>query len=215
MSKKNDNYIKIETPFKRDIDGTKKLIYGDFRSEALEYLKNNQFEWTEKIDGTNTVVKWDGHEVHFEGHNANSQMAADLIQYLNSKFNINEAEELFEQSFGEEPVEIYGEGYGAGIQKGGLYREDKSFIVFDVYLPNQNLWLKRSDVYDIAEEFDVDYVPVIMNGTIDEAIEYVKKSPVSTIGKAPMEGLVGRPLVELFDRRGGRIIVKVKVCDFT
>ena len=70
-----------------------------------------------KIDGTNTVIKWDGHSVHFEGHNANSQMAGDLIQYLESKFCTNEAEELFEQSFGEEPVEIYGEGYGAGIQK--------------------------------------------------------------------------------------------------
>jgi hypothetical protein len=38
---------------------------------------------------------------------------------------------------------------------------------------------------------------------------------MSTIGKTSMEGLVGRPLVELFDRRGGRIIVKIKVCDFT
>jgi hypothetical protein len=26
--------------------------------------------------------------------------------------------------------------------------------------------------------------------------------------------LVGRPKVELFDRRGNRIIVKVKCCDF-
>lgn len=215
MSHTNDNYIKIETPFKRDVDGTKKLIDGNFRSEALEYLKDNQFEWTEKIDGTNTVIKWDGHSVHFEGHNANSQMAGDLIQYLESKFCTNEAEELFEQSFGEEPIEIYGEGYGAGIQKGGLYRKDKSFIIFDVYLPNQNLWLRRSDVYDIAKEFNVDHVPVIMNGTVNDAVEYVKTSPMSTIGTAPMEGIVGRPFVELFDRRGNRIIVKVKVCDFT
>ena len=29
-----------------------------------------------------------------------------------------------------------------------------------------------------------------------------------------MEGLVGKPLVELTDRRGKRIITKVKICDF-
>ena len=54
-----------------------------------------------------------------------------------------------------------------------------------------------------------------MNGTVNDAVEYVKTSPMSTIGTAPMEGIVGRPFVELFDRCGGRIIVKVKACDFT
>lgn len=39
--------------------------------------------------------------------------------------------------------------------------------------------------------------------------------PKSTIGTAPMEGLVGRPVVELKDKNGKRLIVKVKVCDFT
>lgn len=215
MSKANDNYIKIETPFKRDIEGTKQMIYGDFRSKSLDYLKDNIFEWTEKIDGMNIVVKWDGHNVSFEGHNANSNISGDLIKYLEEHFSTSEAEELFEQSWGEEPVEIYGEGYGAGIQKGGLYRNDKSFIVFDVYLPNQNLWLRRSDVYEVAKEFGVDHVAVIMESNLDNAIRYVNTKPVSTIGTAPMEGLVGRPLEELFDRRGKRIIVKVKVCDFT
>jgi hypothetical protein len=53
-----------------------------------------------------------------------------------------------------------------------------------------------------------------MRGNIEEAVEYVKKRPISTIGAAPMEGLVGRPSVELCDRRGNRIIVKIKACDF-
>jgi hypothetical protein len=214
MGKKNDNYIKIETPFKRDIEGTKKMVYGDFRSESLEYLKNNIFQWTEKIDGMNIVVKWDGHNVTFEGHNKNSQIAGDLIQYLESKFSTNEAEELLEQTFGEEAVELYGEGYGTGIQKGGDYRKDKSFIMFDIYLPNQNLWLNRYDVNEIAKMFGIESVPIIFEGTLNEAIDYVKANPNSTIGIAKMEGLVGRPKVELFDRRGNRIIVKVKCCDF-
>ena len=106
MGKRNDNYIKIETPFKRDMDGSKKLIIGDYRSEALEYLAPLNFQWTEKIDGTCCVVRWTGHEFEIEGHNKNSQMACDLIDYIKSKFTTNEAEELIEQNFGETIVEF-------------------------------------------------------------------------------------------------------------
>lgn len=31
-------YEKIETVFNRDIEGTKKLIIGDFRNETIEFL---------------------------------------------------------------------------------------------------------------------------------------------------------------------------------
>jgi hypothetical protein len=54
-----------------------------------------------------------------------------------------------------------------------------------------------------------------MEGTIEEAVEFVKTKPMSTIGTAPMEGLVGRPKMELRDRAGKRVIVKIKVKDIT
>ena len=34
-------YQKIETLYKRDMEGTKKLIEGSFRNELVEYLKDN------------------------------------------------------------------------------------------------------------------------------------------------------------------------------
>ena len=34
-------YIKIETRFERDVDGTKKLVGGKYRNETIEYLKDN------------------------------------------------------------------------------------------------------------------------------------------------------------------------------
>ena len=43
---------------------------------------------------------------------------------------------------------------------------------------------------------------------------FVKTKPWSTIGKAKMEGIVGRPMIELKDRMGKRVIVKVKVRDY-
>lgn len=36
-------YTKIETPFIRDMSGTKKLIEGEFRSEAVKFLSNKGF----------------------------------------------------------------------------------------------------------------------------------------------------------------------------
>lgn len=55
----------------------------------------------------------------------------------------------------------------------------------------------------------------LFEGTIKNAIEFVKTKPKSNIGNADMEGVVGRPLLELRDRMGKRIIVKVKVRDYT
>ena len=66
-------------------------------------------------------------------------------------------EELFEQKFGQMQVILFGEGYGPRIQKGGgKYRDDASFILFDVYLPQKNLWMKRDAVEDIAKTFGID-----------------------------------------------------------
>ena len=46
-------YVKIETPFIRAEDGSKKLIEGKYRNETVAYLKDSLWEFTEKIDGTN------------------------------------------------------------------------------------------------------------------------------------------------------------------
>ena len=65
----------------------------------------------------------------------------------------------------------------------------------------------------MARYFGIDVVPVIMRGKIQDAIDFVKTHPASTIGTAKMEGLVGRPTVELQTSNGNRVIVKVKVRD--
>lgn len=166
-------YHKIETLFERDTNGTKKLIEGAFRNDAVKYLANN-----------------------------------DLITIFGSI----EAEEMFEQKFGEADVILFGEGYGPGIQKGGEYRDNVSFILFDVLIGNT--WLKRDSVEDIAKTFGIDIVPIIFVGNLWQAVDFVKTKPKSTIGTANMEGVVGRPIIEMKDRLGKRIIVKIKVCDF-
>jgi len=205
-------YNKIETVFKRDDNGTKKLIEGVFRNETVEYLKDNKWIFTEKIDGTNIRIFWDGHRVSFGGRTDNAQIPSHLINRLNDLFGGETNAQLFEQKFGSSEVELFGEGYGAKIQSGGLYRADVDFILFDILIGD--FFLKEEDCQEIAKSFGIDYVPIILEGTIKEAIEFIKTKPMSTIGKAPMEGVVGRTKIEIKDRKGERVIVKIKVRDF-
>lgn len=206
-------YHKIETIFERDTDGSKKLIPGKWRNKTVEYLRNNSWFFTEKIDGTNIRVHWDGHKVSFGGRTDSAQIPVPLMNYLIATFSGEINEQLFEQKFGETEVTLYGEAYGPKIQKGGgLYRDDVSFILFDVLIGD--VWLERHNVEDIANTFGIDVVPLMGVGTIQDAIEWVKEKPMSYIGKAPMEGIVARPVVEIRDRMGKRVIVKIKVKDF-
>lgn len=205
-------YEKIETVFNRDMEGTKKLIEGSYRNSTIEFLKDNNWIFTEKIDGTNIRVVWDGHKVSFYGRTDKVNTPNDLLNKLNELFGGTVNEEVFEQKFGENQVILFGEGYGAKIQNGGNYRKDVSFILFDVLVGNT--YLTRDNVEDIAKTFGIDIVPIIFIGNIQKAVDFVKDEPKSTIGTANMEGVVGRPVTELKDRMGHRVIVKVKVRDF-
>lgn len=205
-------YHKIDTVFERDTEGTKKLLPGRFRDKTVEFLKNARWVFTEKFDGTNIRIHWDGHRVEFGGRTERAQIPAPLVNVLNAMFGGEENEQLFEQKFGDTDVTLFGEGYGPGIQKGGAYRHDVSFILFDVQIGG--VFLERCNVEDIAKTFGVDVVPVVLEGGIEDAVAFVRSNPPSTMGTAMMEGVVGRPAQELLDRRGRRVIVKIKARDF-
>ncbi len=205
-------YEKMETIFVRD-NNTKKLNENIYRNETVKFLKDIDWEFTEKIDGTNIRIVWDGHKVSYFGRTDKAQIPSQLMNRLIELFGGNVNEEMFEQKFGNTPVMLIGEGYGAKIQKcGGDYRSDNDFILFDVCVNGK--YLSRENVKDIANYFNIDIVPTIMIGSLQKGIDYVKTKPKSKIGIANMEGLVARPLIELQDRVGNRVIVKIKVCDF-
>lgn len=210
-------YGKIETLFKRDTEGTKKLQEGVYRNPAVEFLKDHVWQWTEKVDGTNIRVHWDGHKVEFGGRTDRAQIPAELVNLLNFYFGGESNAQMFEQTFGEKEAILFGEGYGAKIQSGGDYREDGksvSFILFDVMIGGN--YQSRGTVEGIAKLFDIDVVPIVGCGTLDGAVRYVKRHPKSFLGPRThdMEGVVCRPAVELQDRCGNRIIVKIKWEDF-
>ena len=208
-------YHKIETIYKRDMEGTKKLIEGVYRNPAVEYLKDNQWIFTEKIDGTNIRVQWDGHKVYFAGRTDAAQIPSFLLNdSLVPTFIGSKNEQLFEERFGENEVTLFGEGYGAKIQKGGgLYRKDTGFIMFDVMVGD--VFLERRAVEEVAEAFGVPCVPVYLTGTIEEAVAIVKTNPFSLVAEEEkhIEGLIGIPKTRLLTHMGDRVIVKIKVED--
>ena len=207
-------YHKIETPFERDVDGTKKLIEGKYRSKFVKYLSDCQWIFTEKIDGTNIRVCWDGHSFSFKGRTDKAQLPAGLVLRLEQLFLNDTMEEMVEQMFGDKEVMFIGEGYGAGIQAVGKdYKDDgQDFILFDVVV--QGKYLDHDDVVQIATALGLDMVPVVLIGTIDDAVTLVKNNPSSLIGTCVMEGVVGRLPVNMYDGRGNRMIVKIKCRDF-
>jgi hypothetical protein len=208
-------YHKIAGPFKRATSGPNKntVIAWDWAMPEFEVLANIEWIFTEKVDGTNIRIVWDGHRVEVRGRTDRANLAPDLVKTLMEMF----PEELMEQAFGGNPVILFGEGYGPGIQKGGgNYRKDKSFILFDVYIGGW--WLMRDSVEDIAKSLGVDVVPVMFKGSLAEAVTFMADeddlySAVADHYGIVAEGLVGTPAVPLFNRKGERIIVKLKGCD--
>lgn len=208
-------YHKIQSVFLRDpANRHKTFLLGQYSLPVFEYLAGNQWVWTEKIDGTNVRVRWDGTDVEFGGRTNDAQMPVFLMQRLQQIFTPAALARVFPDIKDGVQVILFGEGYGAKIQKtGGLYKPDGcDFILFDVMV--NGLYLERHNVDDIAVQLQIESVPELGRGTLLEAIERVKEDFPSMIGKAQAEGMVLRPVVELTDRLGHRVITKVKHRDF-
>lgn len=203
-------YTKIPNIYKREEFGKNRLIIGEYSTDELSYLARCGWVWTEKVDGTNVRVMWDGYRVSFAGRTEKSQMPPHLLARLEELFGGPDKEELFEQNFGNDPVILFGEGFGEKIQKGGLYGP-VDFILFDVFC---GIWLKRESVEDVAQKFGIKAVPIVGNGDLDAAVDFIRTCPKSCLKDDEMEGIVCHPMTELQNRRGNRIIVKIKCRDF-
>lgn len=202
-------YHKIHTIFKRNpATKFKTILPGEYSLPEFEYLKDNNWIFTEKVDGTNIRVMKIENGIEFGGKSDNAQIPAPLVKFLQDKFLNNPA-------FSDFPIDtcLYGEGYGPKIQKiGGKYRDSPSFVLFDVKIGDW--WLKREDVEDIAIQFCIDFVPVVGQGTLQDAVNMVKNGMKSMWGDFQAEGLVLRPEIELSARNGERIITKIKCRDY-
>ena len=192
-------YQKINNIFK--FDEKYRTIVG--MTDTYNVLRNIAWIGTEKVDGTNIRIYWDGHKIQIAGRTEKSQIPEHLMNYLSNLFLTQEMEYVFEQMFGEKETYLFGEGYGYKIQANGdEYFEDRKsvgFILFDVNIDGFDL--SRDNVNDIAEKLGLKSVPVVFKGNLNEAIKFVKKHNISTLGNGSheMEGLVLQPVIQLYD----------------
>ncbi len=208
-------YHKIQTVYFRDPENNHKtLLEGTWAKPEFELLKDIDWVCTEKIDGTNIRIMWDGENVRFGGKTDNAQIPTILIGVLQDTFT----NEIMAAAFPDaDNVCLYGEGFGKKIQKGGNYMPDRAdFILFDVKIGDW--WLTRESIENIAYKLNIAIVPIIGIWKLEKAIEYVKQGFISTIADNKQyiaEGLIMKPITELFNRKGERVIAKIKHKDFT
>lgn len=226
-------YPKIETLFERD-PVTFKIIPGKFRNEIYSLI--NEWEFTEKIDGTNIGIVYEtitpplktyyrkmiedpSNEkcvgISYQGRTSNADIPKGIIKYLDDKIDIDIMFSLFQNK----KVIFFGEGYGHKIQNGYNYilTSDpyvQKFIIFDINV--NGYWLKRENIEYICKTLGLDVVPLIRNMPLEEGINLVKDGFSSNLanGSVRAEGFIGRTKEPLFDSQGRRLIIKLKTSDF-
>lgn len=211
-------YPKIDTLFERN----EKFIVDTSRFRRPVFCTIGEWDVTEKVDGTNIRVMMDEQGlVTFGGRTDRAQLHTDLLQYLMATFTADKMTAAFIRDDGGLPssVVLYGEGYGAGIQKGGSYRPDKAFRLFDV-LVDGRWWLSRENIADVANKLSIQRVPYLGRWSTEQIVNYVAEGMPSVVANEDMnnsftaEGVVARTVEELFDNRGKRIMFKLKTRDF-
>ncbi len=193
--------------------GRQSFIVGDYACPEFGTIKNWLVQ--EKIDGTNIRVYYnEASQVEFKGRTDNSDIPSKLFNYLKAVFSVDKLRLVF-PDIELRSVCLYGEGYGASIQKvGGNYRKDVGFILFDVKIGD--LWLKQEEVKEIASKIGIYYAPIIGIMTEDEIVAYVKSKPLSLCSEDQqvMEGIIARPEPLVLFRNGNPLMMKLKCKEF-
>lgn len=207
-------YPKIDTLWGRDKESFT-VIPGAWRNPAFADV--SRWLVTEKIDGTNIRVLWDGERVLYGGRTDRANIPAHLLTHLMETFTVDNMAACFSG-----PVCLYGEGYGPKIQKGGgKYRDTPSFRLFDVRVGE--IWLEWHNVEDIAEKLGIVTAPVLeraadfipyMESELRSLVPYSFVAQEESHGDWPAEGVVARSPAGLLDRRGHRVMWKLKFSDF-
>ena len=218
-------YVKINSLWKRKeyVKGLPKgshgpLIEGDYSEPEFGAIK--YWSVDEKVDGTNIRIYWYRKiedlptKVEFKGRTNDAQLPPHLLKYLQDTFTPEMIDKVFPVEEGASGV-MYGEGYGPKIQAcGGNYRKDAGFILFDVKVGDW--WLKREDVREIAQKFEIPMVPHVGIMSEAEIVECVKSKPKSlcSLTEQVMEGVVCRSEPLMLFRNGKPLMWKLKCCEF-
>ncbi len=211
-------FSKFSSPFKKD----EKFLN---TKELAQQLPEGYWIKTEKIDGTNIRIIFTKPDE--EGKREVLIGSRKLIlnkddkgskQYLDciKEINLNKLEEYFSDI--NSTIVIYGEGYGAGVQKGGIYSKEKNYMVFDIKIGNA--YQDFEYVHKVCMDNQLNTVPVhsdVEKITYAGCLKALKNFNNTLINEGDggiPEGLVYKYEPVLLNKYGERLIFKIKRKDF-
>ena len=205
-------YPKMQSLWKRNMNNNGIIIEGSYSKDEFKNIK--YWHVTEKVDGTNIRIIYNAKNktLEFRGRTDNAQIPNKLLVHLNTDFKISKFQKIFKGEYTR--VILFGEGYGGYIQHGNNYRKDISFILFDVWI--SGWWLKPLDVENIANQLNINYVPILGIYTIPEILKLIKSNPKSNMAIQDIiaEGIVARSFPLVLFRKGNPVMFKLKVIDY-
>lgn len=142
------------------------------------------------------------------------ERGGESLSKFKSLFNEERLVKHFTE-LGHEEVVVYGEAYGGSCQKMSyMYGPELRFIVFDVFI--NNIWLDVPNMDEVATRLEQEVVPWRKIVCDLAAIDNERDRPSEVAVRRGFteehirEGVVLRPLAEMFNRYGERMIVKHK-----
>ncbi len=161
----------------------------------------------EKIHGTSAHVAWRDGKVHYSP-------GGESIHKFQPLFNDAALVTLFTE-MGHPVVTVFGEAYG-GSQQGQSHRYGKSlkFAAFEVQIGDA--WLAVPQADDVVKKLGMEFVHYERVSTDLAALDAQRDAPSTQAqrngveGVHNREGVVLRPIIEMTDNRGSRVVAKHK-----
>lgn len=193
---------------------------------------------TEKIHGANFAFVCDGNEVKCQKRTSMLEDGENFFdwEHMQDAYEYNILG-LYETLKTRDPnlltVYVYGELCGGNyphekikqdnlstqIQKGIYYNPSEQFLVFDIFVESEcfGSWLNHSDVVDMCERSNLEHVPIVFTGTLDQCLEFPnefttlvpKKYGLPRIDDNICEGVVIKPFYQQYLQRD-RVLIKNK-----
>jgi hypothetical protein len=168
----------------------------------------------EKIHGTSAHIKYKKDIVAGTPAEITFFSGGGSFQNFVALFNKEDLMARFDL-FGKENITVYGESYGGKMQgMSGTYGKEMRFVVFDIEIDEHFLGVENAD--NVAQKLGLEFVHYKRIPAKIEDIDAERDAPsVQAVRNGILEpkqreGVVLRPIMELFDVNGGRIISKHK-----
>lgn len=225
------DYPKINSIFKRGSD--KSFIVGDYSTPEIEYLRHCTWVGTEKINGRNICIGWfpeNPDQIAVMGRNDKAKdvsIPVGLLSLITRTFSgrkfklfCEQMESMTNKSYSPE-ILIYGEGYGYHCADDSEKYivdfdhlnpdspDNTGFRVFDIRI--DGWWLSYDNMTNVARSLGLNSVKIAGSGDLIWWLNAIGHFYLeSDLAPVLMEGVVLKPKVEMHNRKGERIITKIK-----